>query len=222
MTPPLLVTELPERLVKFYRRPEFAEALCTRGEIRMHSIQFYTETGDTARADTNEGTGHLQVPGEVPVVRISIPDGRITSQTKVDGHFNVSTTWTNPTYLYCTSMLRADITSLRSRFGQYVVEIAEPQSFVEALHAAIVHSDLGGREVHFVDCFPVRYGRGAVAPLPADLNERIRLSFGQKAPTLSIEREYRIAAALSGGSQGAPPRLDLRLEGTSPYCRLAD
>lgn len=207
----LVINDKPPRLFKAFREPQFAKALSDEGRLRLWKLQYYTTIEDAARKDVDEGEGRLSVLGKVPVVTLDGMTGEIKNTYEVDGHFNYGTTWLNPTYIYCMAMPGADVTELRRRFGEHIVEIAEPERFLRALHVAILATDLGGRRPDFVDGFAVRYDKGAVGSVPEDNSVHLRLSYGQKRPEFACEWEYRVAVPISGPQKGSPEYLDLTL-----------
>jgi hypothetical protein len=216
---PLVIDGVPARLFRAYSKREHAQSLLTRGSVRLQRIEYYRTIEDAKRQDTAEGEAHLQVPGDVPVVRIDPKTGKIVGRHTTPGHFNWQMSFQNPTYALCLSQADVDLTELRSRFGEHIVEVFAPQRFVERLHTSAQNLQLHDRELAFVDCFSVRYEKGRVGAQPNEGSELMRLSYGQKAPAFAVEREYRCVVVLSGASADAPKWIDLELGDVSAFVR---
>jgi hypothetical protein len=129
------LSSLPPRLLRFYRREDsaFARSFATDGRLRLWELRHYQRVGDSSRKDVDEGEGRLRVPCDVPVVNLSLTDGRFSDGGTVSSHFNFGTTWVQPLYVFCTCRPEVDLAMAQERFGPEVVEIHEPALFAEAL-----------------------------------------------------------------------------------------
>ena len=96
----------PSRLFRFYRSEDrkYADALVVDGRLRLSRLTIYQRLEDVSRSDPDEGEGRLRVPGDVPVVHLSLIDGGVTDGGTTPGHFNFSTSWVQPLYVFCSSL----------------------------------------------------------------------------------------------------------------------
>lgn len=207
---PLVVDDCPSYLLKAYTEQRWADALVSRGLIRMRKPSAFRVTGDN-RADPGEGASHLMVPGDVPFVTVNRLTGEHLGSGMQPGHFNYQSEFINPTYIFCASGSGVDAERLRSSFGKFLVEIRNPEIFFARLNSAITNVHIGDREWSFIDAFPVRYTRGDIAAYPADSGEKLRLNYGQKAESYNWEMEFRAAAVLSGPQVESPDEIDVVL-----------
>jgi hypothetical protein len=221
MMPEPELTSLPPRLLRFYRSEDrkYADALVVEGRLRLSQLTTYQRLEDPSRNDRDEGEGRLRVPGDVPVVHMSLIDGGVTDGGTVPGHFNFSTTWVQPLYVFCTSLPDVSLDLGRARFGPELVEFHAPARFAAELARSADRLTLDEREILWVEGFPVRYDKDGVSALPLDQSERSRLPYGQKSSRFQVEAEYRFVVALSGPSAGAPPFLELQLREPESFCR---
>jgi hypothetical protein len=210
MARPLIIDDCPPHLLKAYPHQHWADEFVCRGLVRMRKPSAFRATGDS-RADSGEGDSHLMVPGDVPFVIINRLTGEHLDSGTQPGHFNYQSEFVNPTYIFCASGSAVDAERLQSNFGEFLVEIKVPQTFLERLNNAISDVHIGDREWSFIDGFPVRYTRGSIAARPEDSGERLRLSYGQKSDSYAWETEFRAAAVLSGPTAGSPAEIDVVL-----------
>ncbi len=222
MSATLVMESPPFRLLRAYKVAEHAEALLTRGGLRLRRIEYYRTIEDSKRQDAAEGQAHLRVPGDVPVVRMDRISGEIIERHTTPGHFNWQMGFQNPTYALCLSQPTVDPTELTARFGPHVIQIVRPEPFLRRIHECAQGLRFPNRAVDFVDCFPVRYDKGLIGAAPNDPSVLMRLSYGQKTPDFAVEREYRCAIVLSGPSAGAPEYIDIELGDASTLLRRYD
>jgi len=80
MMPEPELTSLPPRQLRFYRSEDrqHADALVVEGRVRLSQLSAYQRLEDPSRNDRDEGEGRLRVPGDVPIVHLSLTDGRVT------------------------------------------------------------------------------------------------------------------------------------------------
>src|SRR5882724_1743999 len=211
---------LPGRLLRFYKSADrrYAEAFAFDGRLRLWELAYFRRIEDASRADPDEGEGRLRVPGQVPLVNVSVADGRFTDGGTVQGHFNFGTTWVQPLYVFCTSLPDVSVTIAGGHLGSELVIIHDPARFAAELTRSAYLLHLGEREILWVEAFPVRYDKDAVSDLPSDQSARHRLPYGQKASRFEVEREYRFVVAVSGVRQGALEFLDLQLGHPERFC----
>ncbi len=218
--PGYAVDRLPIRLLKAYSNAVHALAFAEEGRLRLTRLDLFRSSPDSRR-DAAEGESSLFVPGQVPFVVVDVLTGNIRDSGTRPGHFDYRGTFTNPTYVFCTSDARVSRAYLASRFGPHLVEITEPAAFSLALHQALTSAVLPDhREVLFLDGCPVRYDKGSVGEDPASGSERLRLELAQKPLTYEEEHEYRFAAAVSGLASTAPEYLDVKLTGYDQWARV--
>jgi hypothetical protein len=221
VSPGYAIDRPPERLFRFYSSEVHAKAFAEEGRLRLGSLKSH-RTHEDARRDQMEGSGSLLIPGDIPVVHLDRITGAVVSQSTQPGHFNYSSTFLNPTYVFCTCSPDVDHKVLSGQFGAYIVAIDDPDDFAEQLFRALQLLDLpGGRQLDFLDGSLVRYDKGRQGEYPRDPNARLRIDFAQKPLQYSHEKEYRFAAVLSGTSIGAPPYLDVRISRPGDVLRLA-
>jgi hypothetical protein len=174
------------------------------------------------RRDESEGTGSLLIPGDVPVVGLNPATGQVSSRSTQPGHFNYSSEFLNPTYVFCTSGPAANGENLRKLFGNYVIAIDNPRGFAEQLFEALKLLQLpDDRRLDFLDGSPVRYDKGEEGEYPS-MADHLRIDFGQKPRRYEPEQEYRFTAVLSGPGAGAPPYLDVQIPRPGKVLRLLD
>jgi hypothetical protein len=218
--PGFAVDDLPLRLVKAYSSAIYALAFAREGKLRLTRLDLFRSFPDIRR-DSAEGESQLLIPGQVPAVTVSLQTGQITDSGTQPGHFNYKSSFTNPTYVFCTSDARISPAYLATRFGAHVVEITDPVLFSHALLEALTSFVFPDeRELLFLDGSPVRYDKGSVGAHPASHSERLRLDFTQKPAIFAEEREYRFAAALSCPGANAPDFLDVTVTGCADWARL--
>jgi hypothetical protein len=170
------LASLPSRLLRFYRSEDrkYADALVVDGRVRLSRLTTYQRLEDVSRSDPDEGEGRLRVPGDVPVVHLSLIDGGFTDGGTVPGHFNFSTSWVQPLYVFCSSLPHVSLDLGRARFGPELVEIHDPARFAAELARSVALLNLEEREILWVEGFPVSYDKDAVSALPLDRSERSR------------------------------------------------
>jgi hypothetical protein len=210
MSRPLIIDDCPVSLFKAYSEQQWAEALITRGVVRMRKPAAFRQI-EGARADTGEGASHLLVPGEVPFVTLDKATGAVIDEGSSPGHFNYQSQFINPTFVFCAAGAGVDRERLARSFGEFIVEITSPHTFLARLNDSIGGITIGDREWSFIDAFAVRYTRGHISPAPHDSGESLRLNYGQKAEDYRWENEFRTAAVLSGPQDGSPETIDVVL-----------
>jgi hypothetical protein len=215
---PLIVDECPPFLIRAFDSEKYARAFLYEGKLRLRNVRHFCDVSD-ARHDPNEGIGALQVPGDVPIIAIDCLTGAARDLGTRPGHFSYSQELINPTYIFCCSTPDVARSLLRSKFDTTLVRIHAPGAFFEALRRALDTKGYAERALSFIECFPVRYDKGAVGQTP-DHDWRTRLSYGQKPPGFREEHEFRCAVVLRGGQDGAPECLDLTLEDPLTFCEV--
>jgi hypothetical protein len=210
MAAALVLDDAPPTLLRFFDVESYARELVEHGRLRMRPVQAYVAAPGLRRDDA-EGKSHLRIPGSVPRVAVDVAAGKFSAPWEEPGHFEFGGEFMNPTYVFCTTQPGVDRSSLRVRFGSYVVTILSPSAFAAALlSGAAAAAAQAGRELLFLDGCPVRYDKGEVGAHPTH-EERLRLHFAQKPPAYALEQEFRFAAALSGPRAGAPAQLEISL-----------
>src|SRR6266699_6609945 len=124
MNPRLIAS--PTFLYRFYDQAEYASYLLRQGRVRIRSVAYYKHVEAAFARDAEEGEGRLRVPGLVPVVEVSPVTGEWRDVPAVQGHFHFSTTWMQPTYVFCTSDPSVNITEM-TQDRPHVVRITDPQ-----------------------------------------------------------------------------------------------
>jgi hypothetical protein len=206
---PIVSDELPSSFIRAFD-PEHAESFITQGRIRLNGIKKFRTSGDQ-RQDSTEGESYVQVPGNVPMVSVNTLTGEMKDAGSTPGHFHRRSEFMNPVFLLCASHPNIDTERLSTVFGRSLVEIQRPSALLKRLCSAASQQLPTGRELLYVDAFPVQYTKGDVLNLPSNHGDRLRLDYGQKPREYEWEREYRIVLAISGPRAGSPDWLDLNL-----------
>lgn len=217
MSRPLLIDDCPSVLVRAFSEKAYADAFLSEGRLRLRDIREFREI-EGARQDETEGRAAFRVPGHVPAVAIEPHTGAMRNLGNQSGYFQVSHEFINPTYLFCTAGLVANLDFLRERFGRHLVLIHNPQKLFSAIHTFLDINGFNGRALLFVECFPVQYDKGDIQSWPTG-DRRVRLNYGQKPADYISEREYRCAVVLEGTHDGSHPWLDLTLSNPEMFCR---
>lgn len=184
---PVLRGRLPKNLLRFFREPDHALSFLD-GCIRLGELWSYRKA-EGMRQDALEGEGQLVVPG---VNKVSV-------QYAISFH--------NPVYVLSLCSPCADVQTLASRFGRFMVRIRRADRLAAALFRRLADHSIIGRDLLFGDQGAVAYNKGTAVRHTPSQERRTRLSWIQKPEAFSAEREHRIVFALSAARAGAPSHI---------------
>ena len=183
----------PPTLFRVFSEIEWAEAFINSGGLRFRPVQYFADLGDAVRADTTEGYAHLQIPGNVQSAHVDT-DGNIVRVTSAPGLINYQGEFINRVYISCFSAPpNNDLRLLPSKFGRFVVQVADPEQLAWDFTNAMTRDGLL-RDTPVVECHEVVYNKGEPASDEPDHFKRTRLNFTQKPRSFSDEYEWRFAA----------------------------
>lgn len=126
-------------LFQYFSKECYARALIFKGEMRFGSLDYYRGIEDGGvRGDPRDGMLHYAPAGGIEITMVA--DGRQLTATEF-------TTAAESMFVFCASN---DISAERAKdFGQFCVEIADPEAIVRRLQArASASSRLDYNRVH--------------------------------------------------------------------------
>lgn len=209
-------------LFKAFSKMEYAEAFIKEGCFRMGSLNNYRSIEDGERRDAFEGHGHIRVPGQVVRAHFKVDDPDYFDTTEGPGHRDVHTEIGNPIYIFSTSLPQVDLRYLKSKFGQFIVQIDAPKQLAIDITEHLKRRPekyAGGIEGSFVS-----YNRGEVVDRELDSVERTYLSYSQKSIDFSDEHEFRFVAINMDrpSEREIHDYLEIDLGGPVPYARIIE
>jgi hypothetical protein len=192
--------KLPNTLFKTYENREHATAFIKEGVIRLGSLEDYKRIEDETRRDPLEGEGRQKVRGVA---------GSLVERSVVTIH---------PLYAFCMCSPDAD-RATRQEFGPFTVRIVDPEAFVRDVEESV--RSLAEREGRSptIDVCGVDYDKDEEGDCSEEFWSRkeYRLIYAQKPRRFEMDREVRIVAMLSGGPNGAPGSLTVKLKRFTEY-----
>lgn len=132
----------------------------------MGSLNSYRKIENSGTRDEPEGHGHIRVPGQVVVAHFDANNPDFFDVTEGPGHRDVHTELGNPIYIFSTSLPEVDLSYLKSKFGQFIVQIDFPEQLAHDITEHLKHRPekyAGGIEGSFVS-----YNQGEI--VDAELN----------------------------------------------------
>jgi hypothetical protein len=130
--------EFPRVVYKAFSRLDYAQDFVARGRFRLGNLCVYSKIEDANRRDYTEGEAHYQAPGMVTTVFFDRDTDAVHSE-EAPGHVTTHSQLGNPKFVFCCFREEAELDSLRTKFGHYVVQITHPEqlavdlcSFLEA------------------------------------------------------------------------------------------
>ena len=196
--PPLSTTNaVPNTLQRAFQNEEYARQFIA-GDIRFGLLQHYREM-EGCRQDKTEGRAAL----------------RLNLQAENPDLNNVCYSLSSliPYYILCTShpaVCKRDLT----KFGSFIVSINEPLRLLERIRTAWNNDD---RALHPAFITPVLYNKGDLVDPAPFFFEPSCLTYTQKPPSYSPDREYRYGLACKVRTK-EDPFLTLRVEPCNDIC----
>ena len=186
--------KFPRVVYRAFSERRYAEDFALRGAFRLGNLSVYTRIEDAGRRDSSEGQGQFQRFGTVTSVDFWAGSDE-TSVRQAPGYVHTHTELLNPVFVLSCAQAGANLDYLRSRFGPWLVRIAEPRGFAQELSRFL--EGLPDRFAGVEGCV-VHYNKGGRVGQSLSNIASTRLSYAQKAPTFSQEREFRFVAIAMG------------------------
>jgi hypothetical protein len=185
--------EFPPRLFRVFNEERWARAFIEEGRLLFRPVQYFAALEDALRADPSEGTGHLQVAGDVTSVHFDTA-GNVTRTTSVPGYVNLSIEFVNLVFVCCFSRPPDDdVRQLPWKFGNFAVRIDDPLQLARDITRQLTTDGIL-RATPVVECYRVAYNKGDQVETEPDHFARTRLSFTQKPNSFADEYEWRFAS----------------------------
>jgi len=201
----------PCPLYRAFDKEEYACSFVEQGIFQLRLLSRYCAIEDEIRKDRDEGVGRLVINTNRPVVTIDKNSGDILSQTDEYGPVYFSTSAINHRYILCFSGPEVDLEYLASQYGKYVVCLNQPNELVSDIAHYLEQNPIVLGDT-WLDCVQVRYDKGLLIselPEPAS-EERLSLSYAQKAPEFNRDCEYRLV--LTPSFAGNSPKAEIKFE----------
>jgi len=200
----------PSPLYKGFPK-EYAILFVENGSFIMRSINYYQYIEDQSRKDKDEGEGRVESIEEHQVLHIDQQSRNFLYSTIETGPVSYIFPSNNPRYIFCLSGPDVDVKYLASQYGGSVVCIKQPNNLVRDIASYLKQQYPNLSDTMWLECIKVRYDKGQLVQMypKLDINERLRMSYGQKEPRFSNDYEYRLVLTLPLTEN---PPIEVRIE----------
>lgn len=166
--------DLPDVLFRAFKCRSFAEEF-VEGRFRLGSLAYYQDTPDKSRQDSSEGIASYRDTKGVETISIN---GNIRNQ-----------------YVLCCSTKDVDISYLRKKMGEYIVQIHDPSALAREMERYIQNNRVP--TFNGVHGGLVEYTKNEVKHGELNPSDNFDLSLRQKNRGYAEECEYRLFFILS-------------------------
>jgi len=209
----------PSPLYKGFEE-KYARLFLEQGSFIMRSLCYYHKIEDSKRKDRDEGEGRVKTLKYRPVLQLDGNTGKILSRRCEFGPVNHGILSVNPRYIFCLSGPQVDVKYLANQYDGYVVCINQPDKLVRDI-ASYLEQHRDTLDIIELDCVQVRYDKNQLVQSEPelDIEEKIRMSYGQKDPKFSDDCEYRLVLTLNV-TPSVPTEIKVELRKKLEYAEM--
>lgn len=179
----------PTFLYRAFEEKQYAEDFVKLGKFRLGLMEMYKSIEDQSRQDRREGESSSYIKTNVMEVKIARETNEVIGTEFVSGRLHVRGSFIEPIYLLCTAGPTVDLTYLREKFGNWVVQINDPSRFLSELRNATPTNP--NIEVGKCSIEAVSYTKDEDVDIDPDSFEAIRITWTQKSRDCCRQCEYR-------------------------------